>query len=1256
MRINKLNISKTDLKNKIEALKQIISHIEEVKEETKLKIKQLKKKIKNPPVENPFDFTECVEKQKEEKEIDLGLFLELAEENKIIYNQVPVNTLIEDMEKLKNGFFTNGYFTLGEEGEIDTNRFFEDSKEIAKFIDKILDKYDDHPSIYYTGNIYRYFKNFKRVNRSEHGRGANEFNNIQEYNGKNCYIPSGNGCFLKCINYIFNKDFNKEYFEFIKSYKRRTNVMPRCRIPEFCKRYKIDIGIYDVNNGRILPRTVKQKNICVYIHKNHYCVIWKKNRRDSLLNGVNEIDKNFKYIKNKINENNLKQRIRYRFPKYEPIDQLENVFVFDVETHNDQEFAEAYAAGLYDVSRLHDKWDGDLTPDELIIERKNVTIFDASNGNCIMKMLKYISENYDGDERTYIDKDGDEIISSYRLLLVAHNSSGFDSWVVLNSLIKDITELKIIKTARGLISLSFRCGVKIVNTCEVPQYVKFTCSKSHIKGSLEKIGREYNLQPELLKGEIEHSVINKNNFVELSHIWEPYLKLDVLCLAFIYARHSMEMQKMSGFGIKDCLTEASLGWKCFGTYNKDREFYTFNDKYVRDFIRKTIKGGRVGAFNRYFESNQFDKIMSTIKKHLKINDNEISNIIDKYLKYINTKRDEFILEFENGEKDYRKINKKELDNFLEKKLGELEISKELQKINKDDLLVSYDFNSLYPSAQIDKNSTWPKIETSYPFKKYMNESICTLFNSGRWNELNRSAFLTIKYHNPENLIFQHLPVKEKIENPYKNNRLEEINRMRNGIIIDTLTSVDIVEIVKCGGVILEVFEGFFSHNLEFNPYTEFVTDMFQKRDMFKSQGKDLLQNLAKKIGLSVYGGNIRKDINGEYKCVTENWMRENFDDRIKEWFPLKNGNFIVKLEDDEGVDDYDKAKSINTMPSHFGSYILSHSKRLMNDVFREIDGFYSNNIYYGDTDSGYIHKKHWSTLVEKGFVGKSLGLGKNDYGDSGIFYAWFLAPKIKYCLVIDDFGIISAKRTFKGYSEEHRMIKLEEYISLAEGKTVSGRFSIDWTKTFEGIKTPHRKQDCSECDNRKICSDCIIKPKKNCFNCEMEKSCKSCLDLISQKKTYSTEINMLKRKPPNDYHQMLPHYVGKYEPKKNNIDFESAKEILMKEDYKMVEKRRFERINDIMEYKSYIKYEDIPENKEIFIYGFKHVKTDKIDNYILIGCESDELFENDKLFNFWSNKFINTEIEKRDFQITGWPFMTLVRRNNFFKIQGIVCN
>ena len=338
-----------------------------------------------------------------------------------------------------------------------------------------------------------------------------------------------------------------------------------------------------------------------------------------------------------------------------------------------------------------------------------------------------------------------------------------------------------------------------------------------------------------------------------------------------------------------------------------------------------------------------------------------------------------------------------------------------------------------------------------------------------------------------------------------------------------MTSVDIVEIVKYGGVILEVYEGFFCHNLEYNPYTEFVTDMFETRDLFKYQGRDLFQTLVKKIGLSVYGGKIRKDINEEYKSVTENWMRKIFDDTVKEWFPLKNGNFIVKLEDDGGVDDHDKAKSLNTIPSPFGSLILSHSKRIMNEVINQIGGFYQNSIHYGDTDSVYIHKKHWDDLVANGFVGKTLGVRKNDCGNLGIFYAWFLAPKIMYSLVIDNFGVISAKGTFKGYSEEHRMIELDEYISLSDGKTVSGKFSIDWAKTFEVIKIPHRKPDCSDCDSGKICSDCKIKRKMNCFNCEMERACKLCLDLISQKKTYSTDINMLKRKPPNENHQMLPH-------------------------------------------------------------------------------------------------------------------------------------
>ena len=220
-----------------------------------------------------------------------------------------MNTLKEDMERLENVFFINGCFSLGDEGKIDTTRFFKDSNELAKLRDKTMDTYDDHSSVYLTGNKYRSFRNFKQVNRSEHGRGAIEFNNISEQ-VKNCYLQDGNGCFLKTINYIFKEDFSMEHFEFEQSSKGRSDVMTRCRIPGFCERYKIYIGIYDFKSKRILPRSVKQRNVCEYIQKNHYCVLWKKNRRDSLLNGVEEIERKFKYNKKIMNRNNSKQRIR----------------------------------------------------------------------------------------------------------------------------------------------------------------------------------------------------------------------------------------------------------------------------------------------------------------------------------------------------------------------------------------------------------------------------------------------------------------------------------------------------------------------------------------------------------------------------------------------------------------------------------------------------------------------------------------------------------------------------------------------------------------------------------------------------------------------------------------------------------------------------------------------------------------------------------------------------------------------------------
>ena len=85
---------------------------------------------------------------------------------------------------------------------------------------------------------------------------------------------------------------------------------------------------------------------------------------------------------------------------------------------------------------------------------------------------------------------------------------------------------------------------------------------------------------------------------------------------------------MSGFDINDCLTETSLGCKWFGNYNKDRDFFTFTDKYVRDFKNKTTKGGRVA-------DTQFQEELNTFKKTFKKKWWWNFEFVDEYLKYNN---------------------------------------------------------------------------------------------------------------------------------------------------------------------------------------------------------------------------------------------------------------------------------------------------------------------------------------------------------------------------------------------------------------------------------------------------------------------------------------------------------------------------------------------------------------------------------------------------------------------------------------------
>ena len=66
-------------------------------------------------------------------------------------------------------------------------------------------------------------------------------------------------------------------------------------------------------------------------------------------------------------------------------------------------------------------------------------------------------------------------------------------------------------------------------------------------------------------------------------------------------------------------------------------------------------------------------------------------------------------------------------------------------------------------------STWPAKETAKAINPENSEVYCKLFINGEWASLNKTGFCKVKYHNPENLILQHMAVKEDVYNETNNN-------------------------------------------------------------------------------------------------------------------------------------------------------------------------------------------------------------------------------------------------------------------------------------------------------------------------------------------------------------------------------------------------------------------------------------------------------------------------------------------------------
>ena len=168
------------------------------------KTKLQKKKLIRKKNESNRQIKRNEKRQKREniaEDIDLGRFFELATTNRKYVNGV-------NLHEIKNEIFGDhigdfeliGSMLVGEV-EQKTNIRLKNVDDFESYINARDNSGYDSEDVIFTGWLYKLnTPEFKKVNRSKYGRGTDFKQDIVEYIGNNCYIPTSGNCFIKCIN------------------------------------------------------------------------------------------------------------------------------------------------------------------------------------------------------------------------------------------------------------------------------------------------------------------------------------------------------------------------------------------------------------------------------------------------------------------------------------------------------------------------------------------------------------------------------------------------------------------------------------------------------------------------------------------------------------------------------------------------------------------------------------------------------------------------------------------------------------------------------------------------------------------------------------------------------------------------------------------------------------------------------------------------------------------------------------------------
>ena len=301
--------------------------------------------------------------------------------------------------------------------------------------------------------------------------------------------------------------------------------------------------------------------------------------------------------------------------------------------------------------------------------------------------------------------------------------------------------------------------------------------------------------------------------------------------------------------------------------------------------------------------------------------------------------------------------------------GRVQVNKKYEKKTIEQKIADYDGVSLYPSAiyrlcddyglpkgKAKQIETLNKVELDKKYDYYMVKIKITKIN--KYQDL-----AMVSYKDDDGIL--------------------QYTNIINEPIISYVDMITLADWIKFQEIEYEIIDGIYYNNGFNKTMGIIIKHLFDERLKHKKQKNEAMQQVLKLMMNSSYGKTITKKSMIEKVIVNkdrkENYLYNNFE-KLKTWDDdLTNEQSIVTLD---AVDN-----SYNM--AHVGIFILSMSKRIMNEVFNVAN---DNNcpLYYTDTDSIHCNYDDVKTIetefrnrYNRELTGKHLGQFHIDFDLNG---------------------------------------------------------------------------------------------------------------------------------------------------------------------------------------------------------------------------------------------------------------------------------